>query len=274
MPQGKLVLLKPKGLRVAEAIIFPAIALPFGPVVRALMGNQYSPFYAFTALILVMLLVNALITRWAVSRDGEWMSPSERNRRLAAEATATPSWLAGLETGASFALLMIASQLIIDPIDEFGGVFGGTPMTLALIAVPTLLMTGQVFYARRQLVRQLAHPQTELDKASAEGPKFSLWPALPLIYLANAVAVIAGLAVASQLGGDQALGAYLITSLAIRLYLEMTKGNGEPFLLAPEADTKQGRWVILRPLNSRSLDGTPECIRRDDARVLRQAGLL
>jgi hypothetical protein len=120
MAQEKLVLLKPKNQRLAEAIIIPAAGLPIGPAMRALMGEHYDPSSELFALVVMALLASVVTSRLVLSKGAQWMSPSERNERLVAEAAAGPSWVVPLTTAAAFALSMVAILLTLDPHDKIG----------------------------------------------------------------------------------------------------------------------------------------------------------
>ncbi len=233
MPQEKLVLLKPKGQRLAEAIIVPVAALPIGPAMRALMGEQYDPSYGTFTLVIWALLASMVTSRFVLFKGAQWMSPSERNERLIAEAAAEPSWLFPVATAAALALSMVAILLTLDPLDNVGSVFGGPPMAFGFIGVMSTLIAAQVFYARRKLTRQFDESKTETTKASDAHMEAKLSRPLPLYltYLAYILALLAGFAVARQFQDDNAFSAYLVTSIILSqalvlLFMQLTRTNG------------------------------------------------
>jgi hypothetical protein len=101
MPDGgKRVIFKTSRQRQIEGFLFPAIVLPIGPLMRATMGANYSFLHGTAAMTATLLLFGWGSSRLAPQFGGEWVTPSERLRRYAAETIATPPWLTAICTAA------------------------------------------------------------------------------------------------------------------------------------------------------------------------------
>src|SRR5690242_20225993 len=104
MTTEKLVLFKPRRHRQLEVLALPLVALPVGPGLRWLLGDGYSFNYGMPVLLLSMLLVTTVASRWSARHGGVWITPAERLRRLVAETSATPAWQTFVATTAMMAL--------------------------------------------------------------------------------------------------------------------------------------------------------------------------
>ena len=83
---------KPRPQRLAEAFIIPLVLLPVGPVLRAVLGDDYDLFYGL-ALVFALLFLTVFAGRqWALAHGGEWVTAPERLERLLAEVAVAPRW--------------------------------------------------------------------------------------------------------------------------------------------------------------------------------------
>lgn len=243
MSTDELVLLKSRGHRLAEMIIFPIAFLPIGPVLRALLGSKYDVFYGLGASFLVIMLVTRLSSQWA-GRHGEWVTKAERVRRLLAEATERP-WLNALTTTVMLAFMLIGFMLIIEPLDGIGDFYGGPLVTTLFVLAISLIGGARALfagYSKRQPVI--------VDEAAPPPGYFwsELCSALPLTYAAYALAALVAFLVAAQLSGSTQSVAFIIVFLVTsQLPLTVLRRAGKR--IYPVAlDANLGRQIVASAL--------------------------
>lgn len=215
MSSDELVLLKSKAQRFVEMVAIPTVSLTVGPAMRALLGDQYSPVYGLLAMFPLMFLMTAAGSGLAPRYGGEWVSRSERLRRLTAEVAATPCWQTVLATMAMTALTLLGLFLVVDPIDDLGNPVGGPLAALSLIALISALSGGQVLFSRRRLRRSVVvegKPPAGYVASEVRG-------VLPRIYLAYVLGTGVGVVVGSQFRDVSRFFAFVAASLVASMVL-------------------------------------------------------
>ena len=201
-------------------IAIPLVWLPVGPALRSILGDDYFFGYGLAAALLLMLLTTTLASRWAVRHGGEWVAPAERLRRLVAEASATPPWQTAVLMMATVALTLTGLFLVIEPLDQFGGILEPRPDSWGVIAALSLFVG--VLSARRPATRPVVAEQT--------APADQYWPEvrrmLPRMYLAYGFGTVTGFFVASQVPQTWRNVAFLVAYLATSLILIRRWSNG------------------------------------------------
>jgi hypothetical protein len=223
MSPEKLVLLKSRAHRLIEMIAMPIVVLPVWPVMRTLLGDEYSIYYGLFASLALIALTGALSNRWATRFGGEWLTQPERLRRLVAETVAAPRWQ---NVGAAMVmtpLMLLGFFLILEPLDEFGSSIGGAPVALGILTVVSMVAGGQALLARRQLARAKV---TGGEQQLADHYWSQLRRVLPWTYLAYAIGTITGVVLGLQFHGAMRfgifVGAFLVVSSALR-YLFLSR---------------------------------------------------
>lgn len=213
MTQEKLVLLKPRSVRLAEYMM-PALALPVGPVLREALGSRYSIHYGFIGLIVIALVFSRFTYWWAARHGGKWVSIPERRRLLALEARTNSPWPMTLIATAAIALMFLGLALIQQPLDQLGNWMGGPQYQLGLIAVVSAAIGGQTWSAQRRLAR---------SATEEPAPKASFWPwmrrTLPLTYRAYGIGNAVAFGVAVNLKGQTQVLVFITTSIVLSLVL-------------------------------------------------------
>lgn len=216
MTQEKLVLLKPRSMRLAEYMM-PALALPVGPVLREVLGSRYSIHYGFLGLLLVALVFSRCTYWWAASHGGRWVSASERRRLLALEARSNPPWPMTLIATAAIAIMFLGLALIQQPLDQLGNWIGGPLNQLGLIAVISALIGSQTWSAQRRLAR---------SGTDQPVPQIAFWlwlrRTLPLTLLAYGIGNAVAIGIALSLKGQTRWIVFIIISIVLSQVLRKT----------------------------------------------------
>lgn len=196
MRRENLVLFRPRSQRIAEMIVLPSAALAVGPEMRDLLGDGYTSSYGLLAAMLLVFIMAVVARLWASRHGGEWVTSSERQRRLIAEAAATAPWQDVVPAAAMAALSLLAFALIVGPLADLGGSIGGPLNFLA-----TFILIAGVGY-RALLVRRALIESEVVDDEPREDDFFSaVRRDLPWSYLACAIGAATGLVISLQLDG-------------------------------------------------------------------------
>lgn len=244
MSPEKLVLLKPRSQRLAEMIWIPVVVLPVGPLIRALLGAQYSIFYGLLVVLVLTVLLSKGSNRWAARHGGKWVTSSERLRCLIAETASMSPWVAAVLTTAMVALIVLGGTLTIAPLDEMSSAVGATPAQLCLVwTLLSLAAGGQVILRWRRTSRLVV--AEEVVPAGYFGSE--LRRVLPRTYLAWALAAVTGIALGLQLEGFPRSGAFLIVYgvMAPILSQLLTNRRATETLYPALAEPRFGRLLIV-----------------------------
>lgn len=234
MTQGKLVLLKPRSLRRADWII-PALTLLVGPILRELLGSQYSAYYGFVGLAFVVLASNGLIYRLATRHGGKWVSRSQRYRLLAEEAKAASPWPIALMTATAVAILFLALMLILLPFDQFGTL---PLVALGVVAVASAISGSLAWFEQRRLSRAIDEPIPQI------GLLLWLGSFLPALYLASVIADAAAIVAELTLEEPAPGVAFTITYVVLLTVLfQILFRSGMPQTNVPALNLKD--WLIV-----------------------------
>src|SRR5438105_3840996 len=85
----KLVLLKPRGLRLAEMFVGSIPTLAVGPSMRAVLRDSNVELTILPGLIVACVLavaISRLTSYWGAHHGGDWVTQAERMHRLLEEA--------------------------------------------------------------------------------------------------------------------------------------------------------------------------------------------
>jgi hypothetical protein len=240
MPTDQPVLFKSRRQRLAEMLIMPMVVLPIGPALRALLGQQYDTFYAFAAIMIAILTMSRLSSRWAARHDGEWVTKAERLRRLVAESAEMPRWPMALAAAAAAGLSMLGVFLAIEPLDHLGDGLGGPYYAIDAVAVISVLGGVRTLLAFRAPV-----PPIVVDEPPPSGHFWTqLRAALPLTYAAYGLGAVAALAVAVQVQPAMRSTAFILTFL-ITSQLPLMLLRPKPKRIYPVAlDAHLGHQVV------------------------------
>jgi hypothetical protein len=239
MSTDQLVLLKSRGQRLVEMLIFPIAALLVGPILRTLLGNRYEIIYGLVAIALVSVAMTRVSSLWGARHGGEWVTKAERLERLLAETTQRP-WLNALTTTVMLAMTLFGVLLVIDPLDRLGESYGGPIATTLTIAAVSILAGARALFAGYSKKQPVI-----VDEAPPQGHFWSeLRAALPLIYAAYALASIAALLVATQLQRSMQNAAFIVVVLAVSQFILTLRRRAGQRIYPRSFDANLGRQVV------------------------------